>query len=90
MLLTEAITVAEQLGFSVCQEFLDGVGGAQPATVQNEPWIVLDREQSPSTNLHRIIDSLNKTNARGETKTRLPAMSPELRSLFPSEGRRAA
>ncbi len=83
-LLQEAITVANQLGFSVCQEFLDGVGGVQPAIVQQHPWIVLDREQPPASNLARLVEFL------ADEATALPPMSAELRRLFPHQQRQAA
>ena len=83
-LLDEAIALAGELGYSVCQEFLDGVGGQQPSKVGGAEWIVLDRQQSTAQRLERLVQFIE------QHADHLPPMSPELRVLFPHPERQAA
>jgi hypothetical protein len=83
VLLEEAIQVAKKVGLSVCLNYLEGVGGQQPAKAKSQRWVMLDRQQPPREGLMHLVNIIKAQSSK------LPSMSPELGDVF-SEGQRRA
>ncbi len=75
-LLEEAIALAEQAGYQVRQEWLDGIGGG-PCEVRGRKWIFLDLATGPTEQLDLVVQTL-----RREPGVCSQPMSSHLRELL--------
>lgn len=56
-LLAEAIEVARQLEYTVCEEYLEGAGGGH-CMCGGKKWLLLDVTQSVAEQLTDVVDAL--------------------------------
>jgi len=76
-LLDQALRAAEELGYHVRQEWLDGTSGG--CEIKGEKWLFLDLAQTPLEQLHVVADELSRERAE-----RRAQLTPPLRQFLDS------
>ncbi|NLF72906.1 MAG: hypothetical protein GX575_28045 [Candidatus Anammoximicrobium sp.] len=72
----QALAVAQQLGYRIRQEWMDGNGGGQ-CEFAGRKWIFVDLAASASEQLEQIAEAL-----RADPAIQTLTLSPPLRKLF--------
>jgi hypothetical protein len=75
-ILSEALRLAQRMGYRMREESLGGVGGGG-CEVHGEKWIFLDLDLGPSEQLDQVLDTL-----RQERDTFLLPMPSALRAVL--------
>jgi hypothetical protein len=75
-ILSEALRLAQRMGYRMREESLGGVGGGG-CEIRGKKWIFLDLDLSPSEQLDQVLDTL-----RHERDTFLLPMPSALRAVL--------
>ncbi len=69
-LLDQALRAAEEFGYRIRQEWLDGTSGA--CEIKGQKWLFLDLADTPLEQLHIVADVLSREQAERRGKLALP------------------